>query len=65
LAYDSSFIDEDEFILLYDMSHSKKPKLPYQNYESFELDNIDEAECDVQFQKHKVPVLARAMGVPG
>ena len=67
LAYDSSFIDEDEFVLLYDMCHSKNPELPYQNYESFELDNIDEAECEVQFRfkKHEVPVLARAMGVPG
>jgi hypothetical protein len=65
LAYDSSFIDEDEFVLLYDMCHSKNPELPYQNYESFELDNIDEAECEVQFRfkKHdEVPVLARAKG---
>jgi hypothetical protein len=65
LAYDSSFIDEDEFVLLYDMCHSKNPELPYQNYESFELDNIDEAECEVQFCFKKHEVLARAMGVPG
>ena len=66
LAYDSSLIDEEELLLLYDSCRSKNPELPYKKYGGFELADIDEAECTVNFRfyKDQIPVLSRAMGIP-
>ena len=33
VAYDSSLIDDDEFVLLYDSYRSKNPELPYQLFQ--------------------------------
>ena len=35
VAYDSSLIDNDEFVLLYNACRSKNPELPYQDYFTF------------------------------
>ena len=66
VSYDSSLIDDDEFVLLYDACRSKNPELPYQDYSRFCLEDMDEHECvaNFRFKKNEIPVLGRAMGLP-
>ena len=40
-SYDDVDISEDEFLLLYDANSSKNPDFPYQNYEHFNLEELD------------------------
>lgn len=65
-AYGDGLIDEDEFVLLYDLNTSKNPVFPYANYERFELANMDEAECkaEFRFEKSDLPQLAEALRIP-
>ena len=44
-SYDDGDISEDEFLLLHDANSSKNPDFPYQNYEHFDLEELDENEC--------------------
>ena len=46
-------ISEDEFLLLYDANNSKNPDFPYQNYEHFHLEELDESECLAEFRFRK------------
>ena len=39
-AYDSSIINDEEFILVYDINTAKSPDFPYRNYKAFELDSM-------------------------
>ena len=41
-SFDDGDISEDEFLLLNDVNRSKKPDFPYQNYEHFNLERLDE-----------------------
>ncbi|KAK3747025.1 hypothetical protein QZH41_010330 [Actinostola sp. cb2023] len=59
-------IDEDEYVLLYDLNCSKNPEFPHENYESFDIDNMDPAECkaEFRFEKHHLDLLAESLGIP-
>lgn len=48
-AFDSGVINEDEFVLLYDINTAKSPDLPYWNYEHFDLDNLVDDVCKAEF----------------
>ena len=50
VSYDDGDISEDEFLLLYDVNSSKNPDFPYQNYEHFDLEELDESECLAEFR---------------
>ena len=65
-SFDDGDISEDEFLLLYDVNRSKNPDFPYQNYEHFDLERLDESEClaEFRFRKSDIPVLKEAMGLP-
>lgn len=65
-SYDDGLIDEDEFVLLYDLNTSKNPVFPYENYDVFKLENVDEAECKAEFRVEKgdLPQLAEVLGIP-
>ena len=43
--YEYRLIDEEEYILLYDINQSKNLDFPYQNYERFNFDDMDSAGC--------------------
>ena len=43
-SFNDGDISEDEFLLLYDVHRSKNPDFPYQNYEHFDLERLDESE---------------------
>ena len=49
LAYDDNLIDDVEFLLLYDINYSRND-YPYWNYESFELENLTDAETWTEFR---------------
>lgn len=65
-SFDDGDISEDEFFLLYNANTSKNLDYPYQNYEHFDLEGLDESEylAEFRFRKRDIPVLADAMGLP-
>lgn len=66
LAWSHHFISEEEFLLLYDASFSKNPSFPHADYDRFDLDSMDEAECFQEFRVRKMDIvrLADALGLP-
>ena len=46
-SFDAGDISEDEFLLLYDVNRSKNPDFPYQNYEHFDPERLDEKMSDI------------------
>ncbi|CAH3136439.1 unnamed protein product, partial [Porites lobata] len=65
-AYYSSIINDEEFVLLYDINTAKSRDFPYWNYEAFELDSMSEDECQAEFRFHKNDVydLMAVLGFP-
>ena len=59
-------INEDEFVLLYNANTSKNPIFPYENYEKFDFDSLDPAECkaEFRFEKRDLPQLAEVLRIP-
>ena len=65
-CYGDGIIDEDDFMLLYDINQSKNPEFPHENYELFNFDALDPVECvaDFRVEKQDIPRLADALGIP-
>jgi len=61
LSHAIEVIDEDEFLLLYDVNKSKNPGYPYWNYDAFDLDSTTDDECTSEFRflKNDVYLLAK------
>ena len=59
-------IDDEEFALLYDINQSDNLDLPYDDYEEFDLEFMEDDECvaEFRFTKQDIPVLAEVLGVP-
>ena len=49
LSYVENIIDEDEFVLLYELINSKEI-YPFWKYDKFDLENMDEAQCKREFR---------------
>lgn len=66
LSYVNNVISDREFVLLYDAYQSKNPDFNYQQYDPFNLDDIDSAECKAEFriEKADLPRLAEALQLP-
>ena len=66
LSHYEGIIDDEEFLLLYDLNKSNNLDLPYDSYESFDFDVLEDVEClsEFRFQKHDLPLLAEVLGVP-
>ena len=45
VGYAHDMFDDEEFCLLYDFYQSKNPDFPYNSYASFDLGEMDPAEC--------------------
>ena len=52
-AYGSNFINEQEFVLLYDCHKSTNPEFPYWNYDRFDLDEKSNDECKAEFRFYR------------
>lgn len=46
-------IDEDEFLLLWDLHKSKNCDFPYEDSGRFDLDEMDDSECLAEFKVRK------------
>ena len=50
MAYDQNLINNEEFILLHDISTSSNLEFPSWKNSSFNLQNISDAECTAEFR---------------
>lgn len=59
-------IDDEEFLLLYDLNTAKSPDFPYWNYEQFDLDKFYDDEClaEFRFLKNDIYNLVDIMRLP-
>ena len=50
----------------HDPCYSKNPEIMHKEYRIFDLEELDETECvmDFRFTKHKLPILGMALGLP-
>ena len=49
-AYSDGLLNDEEFVLLYDLYKSKNIDLPCKSYESFDLDTLCDDECWTEFR---------------
>ncbi|XP_068752999.1 uncharacterized protein [Montipora capricornis] len=66
LSHTSNFIDDEEYLLFYDLFDSKNPCFPYEDYSMFALDEMTDSEClaEFRFKKRDIPLIAEVLGVP-
>ena len=50
LLYGDNIVSDEEFLLLYDTLKTKNPEFPHGNYERFDLDSMNSAECKAEFR---------------
>ena len=65
-AYQSDIINDEEFILFYDLKSSKNCDFPYWKYREFDLDTMSDDECksDIRFFRNDIYALADLLGLP-
>ena len=56
-------IDDNEFLVLWQVYQSKNPDFPYEDYGQFSLDEMNETECRAEFPTD-LPLLVHALGIP-
>ena len=61
------FIDDDEFIVLYDLHASKNLDFPYDSHTPFDLEELDESEnfTEFRFGKRDIRILKEVLQIPG
>ena len=66
LSYGMNFINDAEFLLLYNSYSSENLYLLNHLYPEFDLQNFNEDECltEFRFKKADIPRLARALQIP-
>ena len=66
LSHDDGLIDDEHFLLLFDLYSSRQPDFPYDSYEPFDLDKFDESECVAEFRcrKRDIPKLFDVLQIP-
>lgn len=65
-GFADGFLDEEEFLILYELYKSVNPLYPYWEFQPFCLENIDSSECLAEFRvtKEDIPVLAECLRIP-
>ena len=66
LLYGDNIVSDEEFLLLYDTFKTKNPEFSHGNYERFDLDSMNSAECRAEFrvEKQDLPRLIAALQLP-
>ena len=66
IALELGDIDEEEFLMFYDINRTHNLDLPYWKYEKFDLDNLENDECvaEFRFQKDDISDLPGVLQVP-
>ena len=66
ISHSQEIITDEELIFLLEENTSRNPEFSYDVYGYFDLEEMEEPECKSEFriQKHDIPVLADALGLP-
>jgi len=66
LAHFENVIDDEEFLLLYDLQKSNNLVLPYWKYDKFNLQQMQKDECisEFRFEKEDIPRLKNILQIP-
>ena len=66
ISHNDGFINDDEFVVLYDLYTSKNPDFPYDSYAPFDLEELDESEslAEFRFRKRDVQILKEVLQIP-
>ena len=66
ISHADGIIDDEEFIVLYDLYSSRDPDFPYHHYTAFDLDALDESESVAEFRfcKRDVRKLSNVLQIP-
>ena len=66
ILQDENVINDEEFVLLYDLESSGNLYLPHNKYERFVLDDLENDECiaNFRFEKEDLWHLADALSLP-
>ena len=65
-AYSKDWLDDVEFLVLNELNTSTNLDFPYDLYDQFDLDDVDEAECIAEFrlEKRHVLLLEEVLQIP-
>ena len=58
ISHADGIIDDEEFIVLYDLYSSRDPDFPYHHYTAFDLDALDESETTKTLQVTRKSLLS-------
>lgn len=66
LSHGSNFIEDEEFLILYDLFEPRNPEFPYEAYTKFDLDEMADSEClaEFRFRKTDIFLLAEGLEIP-
>ena len=66
INHNDVFIDDDEFVVLYDLFASKNLDFPYDSYAQFDLEELDESEsfAEFLFGKRNIRILNEVLQIP-
>ena len=66
ILHDEKVINDEEFVLLHDLNSSGNLNLPYNKYERFNLEDLENDECiaNFRFEKEDLWQLADALALP-
>ena len=66
ISHDEGVINDEEFLLLYDLNTSNNLDLAYDSYPGFDFDDLEDDEClsEIRFYKNDLPFLAEVLGIP-
>ena len=65
-AYREEWLDDMEFLVLNELNTSENLDFPYDSYDQFNLDDMDEAECiaELRFEKQHILRLEEVLQIP-
>ena len=66
LSHGSNFIEDEEFLILYDLFEPRNPDFPHETYAKFDLDEMTESEslAEFRFRKSDILSLAEVLDIP-
>ena len=66
INHNDNFIDDDEFVVLYDLFVSKNLDFQYDSYAQFDLEELDESKSFAEFcfEKREIRILKEVLQIP-
>ena len=66
INHNDGFIDDDEFVVLYDLFASKNLDVQYDSYVQYDLEELDESEsfAEFRFGKREIRILKEVLQIP-